>query len=432
MRAEEVVHKQRLLATEFVQETYHCPECQRRTPGTGQGGRMTIMQREQRQWAVLAALFLLPLAGCGGGASTPQSNILEDNTGNGDDGLAHRDAYVITDLGTGNASPVTLNSGGAVTHNYTFWQNGKNTQIVSLGKGYALSRAINDVGQIVGMSDTGKLDSQGGVVSHAFLYANGATTDLGVLPGTASDYHDHSEALGISNTGQVVGRSGGYAGDAHAFLWQNGKMSDIGANTGESSATSINDAGQIVGYQALGLENHSAIVHAVLWQSGKQIDLGTLPGHKGSLATAINKSGLVVGRSTPGPALDGFPTADGGPQGLHAVQWRNGQIADLGTLGGPISQAFGVNSAGQVVGQADTKTFITFPPNPEVSCGPGCGRYIAHAFLYKDGKMVDLNTLVAANTGWAFDEADAINDRGQIVGIGMYKGDGHYFLLTPK
>jgi probable HAF family extracellular repeat protein len=59
------------------------------------------------------------------------------------------------------------------------------------------------------------------------------------------------------------------------------------------------------------------------------------------------------------------------------------------------------------------------------------GDTVNHAFIYTNGKMTDLNTLIPANSGWELDTASAINDNGWIVGQGSINGQYHGFLLTP-
>jgi probable HAF family extracellular repeat protein len=76
------------------------------------------------------------------------------------------------------------------------------------------------------------------------------------------------------------------------------------------------------------------------------------------------------------------------------------QITDLGTLrGGTYSHAFGINERGQVVGRADTASGEE------------------HAFLWEDGEMTDLGTLVS-DQSYDLDQslAQSINDRGQVAG----------------
>ena len=54
--------------------------------------------------------------------------------------------------------------------------------------------------------------------------------------------------------------------------------------------------------------------------------------------------------------------------------------------------------------------------------------------MYSDGVLQDLNGFLAPNSGWDLWEALAINNHGQIAGLG-YDGDptglGHVFLMTP-
>jgi hypothetical protein len=51
--------------------------------------------------------------------------------------------------------------------------------------------------------------------------------------------------------------------------------------------------------------------------------------------------------------------------------------------------------------------------------------------LFEDGRVIDLNTLLPANSGRTLTEARDINDRGQIVGTGVVNGRQRAFLLTP-
>jgi probable HAF family extracellular repeat protein len=60
----------------------------------------------------------------------------------------------------------------------------------------------------------------------------------------------------------------------------------------------------------------------------------------------------------------------------------------------------------------------------------------AHAFIYQDGKMTDLNTLFPASSNLFATMANKINERGQITGMatvlsGPHAGDIHTFLATP-
>src|SRR3712207_9335136 len=47
------------------------------------------------------------------------------------------------------------------------------------------------------------------------------------------------------------------------------------------------------------------------------------------------------------------------------------------------------------------------------------------------GEMRDLNTVLPVNSGWILTDATGINDRGQIVGHGLFNGQTRAFLLTP-
>lgn len=116
------------------------------------------------------------------------------------------------------------------------------------------------------------------------------------------------------------------------------------------------------------------------------IDLGTLSGSGSSAATNINDNGSVVG----------FSDLDDTNEAFHAFLYQNGQMIDLGTLGGQFSAATSINNAGQIVGWSDV--------NEDGS--------ISIPFLYQNGTMTAL-----AVEGVDFGDANDINAFGRIVGL---------------
>jgi probable HAF family extracellular repeat protein len=152
-----------------------------------------------------------------------------------------------------------------------------------LGGSFSYAYGINQLGQVVGMSDTGT------GFEHAFLYANGKMTDLGTLNG-------NSRGLGVNLSGEVVGDSDVSPSRPHAFLYANGKMTDLGTLGGfTSTAYGINDAGQIVGTAENGFNENRAFLDS----NGTMQDLNSLidPGSGWTLVDArgINQSGQIIG-----------------------------------------------------------------------------------------------------------------------------------------
>ncbi len=144
--------------------------------------------------------------------------------------------------------------------------------------------------------------------------------------------------------------------------------------------------------------------HAFQWRSGTLTDLGVLPGGSNSFPYGINAKGWVVGGSENGTfdAVLGIPEFD-------ATLWRNGQITNLGTLGGNESLAGDVNSRGQIVGFSANAV-----PDPVSMFGFATE---TRPFLWENGVMRDLDTL-GSTDGAAF----MMNERGQIMGQFYVKG----------
>jgi probable HAF family extracellular repeat protein len=311
----------------------------------------------------------------------------------------------------------------------------------TLGGERSYAYAINDSGQVVGQSFTA--DSQ----ARAFLWdKDNGMQDLGVLeiPGNPGRPY-YSCATGINNSGQVVGYSGYADGPEYAFLWENGHMSSLGTLGGrKSSAAAINNRGQIVGSStnlngntraflwdngimqdidtlegrtthAYGINDHAQVVgefykpsnehfNGCTWVNGLFTDLGEIDEY-GSLAEAINNSGIIVGRVT-------F-RREGGGIVSQAVKWENYQMINLGYLEYPESFAHAINDSGQIVGSSRVIR--------------GNSSHF-HACLWQNGEIIDLTHFSPEE---APSQAYDINSSGQVVGYVEMGGTYRAFLMTP-
>lgn len=325
--------------------------------------------------------------------------------------------YTVTDLGSlggGISSAMALNASGQVvgesrvgslSHAFLY-SGGQMYDLGALEEGKnSVAYAINDAGWVAGYSKV-----TGPSPGRAFLY-DGAMYDLGTLNAGAT----YSFGLGINNNGTVVGSSDFYTPAGHtvrAFSYAAGSMTNLGepldptcGNCGLGSvANDINDSGLVTGYAAL----KNGLVRAYLYDTvtGLTTELGSIGGPAAtSRGQALNNRGEVTGW--------GNPTNLGV---THAFLYSGGTMHDLGGLDpnpNYVSEGFGINNFGVVVGYAGLST--------------GAG----HAFIYSGGSMTDLNTLIPADSNWILNEARGINDAGQIVGTGHVGSAIHAYLLTP-
>jgi probable HAF family extracellular repeat protein len=273
-------------------------------------------------------------------------------------------------------------------------------------------------------------------------YTHYELIDLGTLGGpnsnTALPFFNGVVAPSLSHKGTFVGQADTSTPDpfspncfnfecyvSHAIKWEEGVRTDLGALPGpaglSSAPTWISDNGLIAGFSENGeVDPFTGIqsVHSVVWKHDGIFDLGTLKGGYESIANAVNNQGEVVGYANNG-IIDSQSMVGFGSQ-TRAVAWWNGEIHDLGTLGGTDAVALYVNDLGQIVGQSYTSSSVP-PPTPE------CGDFplTLHAFIWENGQMTDLRTL-----GGLCASAFALNNRGQVVGGATIPGDteSHAFL----
>lgn len=276
------------------------------------------------------------------------------------------------------------------------------TDLGSLGGGWTIPTAVNNLDEVVGSSLTAALGS------HPFLWRAGTMVDLASSSapswGIAQDINDRGQVVGtgdagaflwdrgvwtalfepgalissaeaINNASQVVGTYYPSAGNRqHGFLWQRGKLTDLGYLI----PVDINDRGEILAYRTVPETAYPACV----WWHGRVTELGF------DRPVAINNLGWVTGIT---PAGDAY----------RAVLWRSGHITQLGTLGGTDDASVAINDRGQVLGTSRTA-------NGEL-----------HGVIWQNGRTIDLSTrgvVLETVTGQATPgRLTSINNRGHFT-----------------
>jgi uncharacterized protein (TIGR03437 family) len=340
--------------------------------------------------------------------------------------------------------------------------------------------ALSQAGNVVGYCSALPVNLITAPTTHAFLYSKGVMTDLNLtaqptpvplavndsavvagayldinvrdFTGTGVPFIDQNGSVtlptgpmtgvlpfGLNNAGQLVGASVQVSAtsanlfiDSTAVLYtvSSGAATTLPPPSGEggTAAFGINSNGTVAGAS---INRLGTTIDPLLWQNGSPVTLSVLSAFQQSLATSVSDSGASAGIAF---NLD-FDVLVDPSAASHAVLFNaDRSVADLGVLPNTTnSMALGINNSGWVVGFSTTNT-PDFSLQLAAIFYPAASTY--QAFLYANGQMYNLNTLLANGTGWNLSFATAINNAGQIVGTGLVQGPSgspqqHAFLLTP-
>jgi probable HAF family extracellular repeat protein len=249
------------------------------------------------------------------------------------------------------------------------WEQGQMRGLPTfVGGNNGFATGANNLGQVVGWAENDVHDPT--CVSPQVLQFRPAMWGLGPpdqiheLPLISGD--TSGAATAINDNGQIVGISGicdqavGRHTARHAVLWENGGVTDIG-NLGANwwnTPTAINQHGDVVGFDGDPAFVEGDILHAFIWTKDNGIQAlkplrGRVPQHVDSEAYGINERRQVVGVSCDADFVD-----------CRAVVWDHGVFpTDLNDLKAPgysarLESAKDINNLGEITGRAIDSTGV--------------------------------------------------------------------------
>jgi uncharacterized membrane protein len=322
--------------------------------------------------------------------------------------------------------------------------------------------ALNNHGQVVGVSSTNFTDRHGSSIEHAFFWEDvngngvsepGEMSDL--VPGGGSHYGDVAD---INDRGEVVGEwSGNNFSYRETFIRRpDGQFLGLGD---DFQVRAMNDQGMMTGSTVISTPTGDA-GRAFRRPAGGPMEIIGTFGGAGSGGSGVNNHGHVVGGASTGevgqtvgfkafvsrsgteptPLISPINPLTGQPStwqstaidindagwiagwywsvwGFRTVVWSpTGAVSDIGGAANENTYPRAINNGGAIVGYADPH------PNNRFNYA-----YLTNTF----GGMIDLNTVLPPNSGWHLLVANDINDRGEIVGTALVNNrEQRAYMLT--
>ena len=256
------------------------------------------------------------------------------------------------------------------------WKDDVMTRLLPLpGGSNSFATGANNDGRVVGWAENGVHDSENCEAPQVLQFRpviwgrdSDQPQELPMFPGDSS-----GAATAINNKGQIVGISGicdqavGRRSAKHALLWDGNTVTNLGNLGAELWITpmAINQRGDVAGFGATtATDLNGDFLRAFFWNRKdgiKQIDPLPVTGHVLSQANGLNEQGQVVGISC---------TVDGDCLGFL---WAKGEMTNLADpnvvpgFNGVIINAQDINDDGEITGRAfdpatgEIKTFIAVP-----------------------------------------------------------------------
>lgn len=249
------------------------------------------------------------------------------------------------------------------------WQHGTMRQLPTLGGANGFATGINARGQVVGWAETAVRDPTCDADTRVLQFRatlwdsrRGTVVELPPLPGDST-----SAATAINDRGQIVGISGdcdvgvGAASARSAVIWDRGKVSELPNLGGLNWHTpmAISNRGDVAGFG--NVEVSGVRINAFYWSKRTGFrELGALDDDPSSQAHGVNSRGTVVGVSL------------GGAAGSRAFLWDGKRMFDLNRLAphfeGVLLDARHITESGVITGSAInpvTKQTVPFIATPK-------------------------------------------------------------------